>query len=85
MLNFCHQKTYLVTTFDEYFKGFELLWQWTIKHHIEFDYSNIEFEAIDKEIMADEAAKQARANKQARVEGGDEGKSPKDAPVNPPI
>ena len=56
-----------------------------MKHYIEFDYSNIEFEAIDKEIMADEAAKQARANKQARVEGGDEGKSPKDAPVNPPI
>nr|POF26876.1 hypothetical protein CFP56_45610 [Quercus suber] len=38
---------------------FELLRQWTMKYPAEFDYFNIEFEAIDKEIMTDEAAKQA--------------------------
>ena len=54
-----------------------------MKHHIELNYSNIEFEAIDKEIMADEAAKQVCANEQAGV-GGDEGEGPEDAPLNPP-
>lgn len=54
-----------------------------MKHHTEFNYSNIEFEAIDKEIMADEAAKQVRANEQAGVEGEDEGEGPEDAPANP--
>ena len=56
-----------------------------MKHHIELTYSNIEFEAIDKEIMADEAAKQVHTNEQAGVEGGDEGEGPEDAPVNPPV
>lgn len=73
MAKFLSSKTYSIATFDEYFKGFELLQQWTMKHHTKFDYSNIEFKAIDKEIMADEAVEQARANEQAGVEGGDEG------------
>ena len=57
----------------------------TMKHHIEFNYSNIEFEAVDKEIMSVETAKLVRANVQAGVEGGDEGEGPEDAPVNPPV
>ena len=70
---FLSWKTYSISTFDEYFKGFELFQQRTMKHHIEFDYSNIEFMAIDRKLMADEAIEQARANEQAGVEGGDEG------------
>nr|POF03272.1 hypothetical protein CFP56_44191 [Quercus suber] len=65
------------------FECFKLLRQWTMKHHTEFDYSNIEYEAIDKEIMANEVAEWARDNEQAGVEGGDEGEGPKDALVNP--
>nr|POE46779.1 hypothetical protein CFP56_42811 [Quercus suber] len=73
LAEFLSSKTYSIATFDEYFKGFELLQQWTMKHHTEFNYSNIEFKAIDKEIMVDEAIEQARANEQAGVEGGEEG------------
>nr|POF03270.1 hypothetical protein CFP56_44189 [Quercus suber]POF23232.1 hypothetical protein CFP56_76528 [Quercus suber] len=69
---FLSSKTYSIATFDEYFKGFELLRQRTMKHHTEFNYSNIEFVAINKEIMTDEAIEHARANEQAGVEGGDE-------------
>ena len=54
---FLSWKTYSVATFNEYIKGSELLQQRTMKHHTEFDYSNIEFVAIDKKLMADEAAK----------------------------
>lgn len=42
----------------EFLSSKDLLnYHWIMNHHIEFDYSNIEFEAINKEIMADEAAK----------------------------
>ena len=46
---------FLTVTLDEFFKGFELLWRWMMKHHSEAnDYSDLDFEAIHKEMMADE-------------------------------
>lgn len=46
---------FLTVTLDEFFKGFELLWRWMMKHHFEAnDYSDLDFEAIHKEMMADE-------------------------------
>lgn len=45
-----------------------------MKHHSEaIDYSNLNFEAIQKEMMADEDTERAKADGQA------EGKGPKDA------
>ena len=42
--------------FIQYFKGFELLRRWTMKHHsLVVDFSYLDFEKIDTEILADEA------------------------------
>ena len=72
-----------IITFDQFFKGFELWQRWTLKHlFTAIDYSDLDFEAIDKEIMANE---RARANEKAGVEGGDEGEGLVDAPIDPPI
>lgn len=54
-----------------------------MKHHLAVvDYSDLDFEAIDKEMMANERVK---SNEQARVEGRDEGEGPVDALADPPI
>ncbi|KAK9998118.1 hypothetical protein SO802_017721 [Lithocarpus litseifolius] len=55
-----------IITFDEFFKGFKLWQRWTMKHlSTTIDYSNLDFEGIDKEMMANE---RARANEKAGVE-----------------
>ena len=39
----------------QYFMGFELLRKWMIKHHSYVDnFANLDFEAIDTEILTDE-------------------------------
>ena len=44
--------------FEQYFKGFELFHQWMIKHYNHVaDFENLDFEAIDTEILADKANK----------------------------
>ena len=41
--------------FEQYFKGFELLRRWMTKHHSHVaDFANLDFEAIDTEILANE-------------------------------
>ena len=42
--------------FGQYFKGFELLRRYLVKHSLETDMKDLDFEAIDKEIKVDEAA-----------------------------
>jgi len=45
-----------------------------MKYHSKaVNYFDLNFEAIDKEMIADEEAEQAWANEQAGVEGGCEG------------
>ena len=45
--------------FIQYFKGFELLRRWTMKYHsLIVDFSNMDFEKIDIEILADEDKEQ---------------------------
>lgn len=56
-----------------------------MKHHPEDYYSSIDFAAIDKEIMTDEAAEQARANEQAGVRGEEEGEGPENVLVDPHV
>ena len=42
--------------FKQHFKGFELLRRWMMKHHSHVvDFANLDFEAIDTEILDDEA------------------------------
>ncbi|KAK9993902.1 hypothetical protein SO802_023605 [Lithocarpus litseifolius] len=48
--------------FIQYLKGSELLCRWTMKHHsLAMDFSNLDFETIDTEILADEAKEQKEA------------------------
>ena len=45
--------------FIQYFKGFEILCRWTMKHHsLAVDFSNLDFEKIGIKVLADEAKKQ---------------------------
>ena len=42
--------------FVQYFKGFELLRRWMMKHHSQVaDFANLDFETIDTKILVDEA------------------------------
>ena len=42
--------------FKQYFKGFELFCRWMMKHHSHVaNFANLDFEAIDTKILADEA------------------------------
>ena len=52
---------YNVVLFDWYFKSFELLRRYLVKNGHEIDLEDLDFEAIDKEIEADEAAQAAAA------------------------
>ena len=46
----------------QYFKGFELLRQWTMKHHsLVVDFSSLDFEKIDTKILKDEAKEREEA------------------------
>ena len=47
---------YNTILFQWYFKGFELLRRYMIKHGPDMDLENLDFEAIDKEMEEDETA-----------------------------
>ena len=47
--------------FGWYFKGFELLRRYLIKHGLGTNLEDLDFEAIDKEIDVDKAAQAAQA------------------------
>ena len=50
---------YNAILFGWYFKGFELLRRYLIKHGLGMDLEDLDFEGIDKEIEADEVAQAA--------------------------
>ena len=63
VVDFLASEAFSTIYFDEFFKGFELLQQWTMKHHSKaVDYSDLNYEAIHEEIMADEDAVGAKAD-----------------------
>ena len=47
---------YNTILFQWYFKGFELLKRYMIKHGSGIDLENLDFEAVDKEMEEDKAA-----------------------------
>ena len=49
-------KEYNTILFQWYFKGFELLRRYMIKHGSGVDLENLDFEAVDREMEEDEAA-----------------------------
>ena len=58
-------KEYNTILFGWYFKGFELLRRYLIKHGLETDLEDLDFEAINKEIEADKAEQAAQATASA--------------------
>ena len=57
--------------FIQYYKGFELLHRWMMKHHSQAaDFSNLDFEAIDTEVLVNGAKEQGEATTIAVVGEG---------------
>ena len=66
--------------FSWYFKGFELLRRYLVKHNLGVNLEDLNFEVVDKEIIADEAVEAAVAARGNMLE--DENDAPgKDEPV----
>ena len=60
---------FLYLQFIQYFKGFELLCRWTMKHHsLVVDFSNLDFKKIDTEVLADKAKEQEETKTSAAME-----------------
>ena len=58
--------------FIQYFKGFELLRRWTMKHHsLVVDFSNLNFEKIDTKILTDKAKELEEKDTAAAIGGVD--------------
>ena len=55
---------YNAILFQWYFKGFELLRRYMIKHGPGTDLEELDFEVVDKEIEADEAAQAATSTRE---------------------
>ena len=53
---FQQTEEYNIVLFSWYFKGFELLRRYFIKHPSEVDLEKLDQEEVDKEMVADEAA-----------------------------
>ena len=66
---------YNAILFDWYFKGFELLRKYLVKHNPGVDLEDLDFEAIDKEIEIDETAQASQA---VAIAGDDPPESEKD-------
>ena len=56
VLAFQTTEEYNTILFQWYFKGFELLRRYLLKHEPRTNLENLDFEAVDKEIEADEVA-----------------------------
>ena len=75
ILAFQTTEEYNTILFQWYFKGFELLKRYLMKHGPGTDLENLDFEAVDKEIEADETAQaiQAFGEDPSKVDkGGDD-------------
>lgn len=56
---FKQSKEFSYLQFMQYFKGFELLRQWTMKHHsLTVDFSGLDLKKIETEILEDKAMEQ---------------------------
>ena len=66
---FLKSECFVDLQFIQYYKGFELLRKWMVKHHSQaVDFSNLDFKANDTDVLADEAKEQEEATK-AAIEG----------------
>ena len=72
---FMQLKQFLDLQFIQYFKGFELLRWWMMKHHsLVVDFSNLDFEKIETKILTDETKEQDETKVGVVVEKDSAGK-----------
>jgi len=60
---------YNIVFFSWYYKGFELLRRYMVKHPSGVNLEDLDFEEVDKEMEANEAAQAAVALKENALEG----------------
>ena len=70
---------YNIVLFSWYFKRFELLRRYFIKHPSEVDLEKLDFEEVDKEMAADEAAQSSATETDAPENALDTGGAAADA------
>ena len=59
---FQQMEEYNTVLFNLYFKGFELLRRYFIKHPSRVDLENLDLEVVDKEMVVDEASNSTAPN-----------------------
>ena len=64
VLTFQTTEEYNTILFQWYFKGFELLRRYLLKHGLETNLEDLDFEVVDKEIEADEAAQAVQPSRE---------------------
>ena len=74
-------KEYNAILFSWYFKGFKLLRKYLVKHGPGVDLEDLDFEAVDKEIEADEVAQASPAASAADDDPLEPKKDGNDAPA----
>lgn len=67
---FQQTEEYNTVLFSLYYKGFELLRQYFVKHLSRVDLENFDFESVDKEMEIDEASRAAIAVPEKNAPGG---------------
>ena len=59
---------YNIVLFNWYYKGFELLRRYLVKHGLEVDLENLDFKSIDKEMEPDEVTETTATNNENPTE-----------------
>ena len=83
---FQQTKEYATVLFSWYFKGFELLRRYLVKHPTGVDLSNLDLEVVDQEMTMDEAAQSSTPEGDAPEKTPDDDAPSSDAPaIDDPI
>ena len=74
---------YNTVLFSWYFKGFELLRRYLVKHLSGVDLQSLDLEVVDQEMAADEATQSSAPEEPAEVQDASTAADGDDAPANP--
>ena len=74
---------YNIVLFSWYFKGFELLRRYLVKHLSGVDLQSLDLEVVDQEMAVDEATQSSAPEEPAEVQDASTTADGDDAPANP--
>ena len=78
---FQQTEEYNTVLFSQYYKGFELLRRYFVKHPFGVDLENLDFKVVDKEMEIDVASQATAAVPKENAPGGN-GREPENAPID---